>query len=346
VEQPDRRDRVLAVHVDGTAEGLACCPGPPPHQAGRRPHLNAIQADQAGRVFAAVKTSADETPGATSSDPQVLLLVFKPRSAAWTSTVIGTLADCHTRPQVVLDEEHSVVHVVATGPSTAGCPAPGTAGTIYDKSAPMDDPVFLAGRGTPIIGDAASANTNNPTSTKQSVTGSSGLVVLASNMSTTRYWHADLALEASADTTAPLHTRLPVRDGCQLDAGGADLNRQQRRRRGHGLPGIPTGPRHRLRRRVRHPHLQRTTVAGRTSYTYQVSAVDAAGNESGRATASVSIPASASQTLTFTPTDDATIDASAPTLNAGTSNRVGIAGSAGEHGARSSSTSPARPAAR
>jgi hypothetical protein len=257
VEQPDRRDRVLAVHVDGTAEGLACCPGPPPHQAGRRPHLNAIQADQAGRVFAAVKTSADETPGATSSDPQVLLLVFKPRSAAWTSTVIGTLADCHTRPQVVLDEEHSVVHVVATGPSTAGCPAPGTAGTIYDKSAPMDDPVFLAGRGTPIIGDAASANTNNPTSTKQSVTGSSGLVVLASNMSTTRYWHADLALEASADTTAPLHTRLPVRDGCQLDAGGADLNRQQRRRRGHGLPGIPTGPRHRLRRRVRHPHLQR-----------------------------------------------------------------------------------------
>ena len=30
----------------------------------------------------------------------------------------------------------------------------------------------------------------------------SGLVVLASNMSTARYWHADLALGASADTTA------------------------------------------------------------------------------------------------------------------------------------------------
>jgi hypothetical protein len=38
-------------------------------------------------------------------------------------------------------------------------------------------------------------------------------------------------------------------------------------------------------------------------------------------------PAPAPQTLTFTPTDDATIDASAPTLNAGTSNRVGIDGS-------------------
>jgi len=32
------------------------------------------------------------------------------------------------------------------------------------------------------------------TSTKQSVTSATGLVVMASNDSTQRYWHADLAL--------------------------------------------------------------------------------------------------------------------------------------------------------
>jgi hypothetical protein len=319
-----------AVHVDGTATSdwrvAPALRGT--KQADDHMNLKALQADQAGRVFAAVKTSADEAPGATSSDPQVLLLVFKPGTAAWTSTVVGTLADCHTRPQLVLDEEHSVVHVVATAPSTSGCPAPGTAGTIYDKSAPMDDPVFLAGRGTPIIRDAASANTNNPTSTKQNVTGASGLVVLASNTSTARYWHADLALGASADTTAPStpgslsataasSTRVDLTWTASSDAVGVMGYRVYRNGSTAPLASVGSGI----------LTYSDTTVAGGTSYTYQVSAVDAAGNESGRATASVTTPTSVSQTLTFTPTDDATIDASAPTLNAGTSNRVGIDGS-------------------
>jgi hypothetical protein len=50
----------------------------------------------------------------------------------------------------------------------------------------MDAPSFPAGRGTPVI-DAA--DVNNATSTKQSVDGSTGLVVQASADATDLYWH-------------------------------------------------------------------------------------------------------------------------------------------------------------
>jgi len=188
-----------------------------PKQADDHLNLKTIQADQAGRVFAAVKTSLDELAGSPSSSPQISLLVFKPGTGSWSSTTFGTLADCHTRPVVVLDEENAEVHVFATAPSTSGCAYTGAPGTIYEKVAPMSNPVFAPGRGTPIIRDAASANMNNPTSTKQSVNSSTGLVVLAGNTSTKRYWHADLALvhqptyapvasftESATSGTAPL----------------------------------------------------------------------------------------------------------------------------------------------
>ena len=178
------------------------------HQADDHINLKTLQADQAGRVFAAVKTSLDEEPGAPGSSPQLNLLVFKPGTGAWTSTTFGTVDDCHTRPIVMLDGQDDQVRMFATGPSTSGCPYAGAPGTIYEKVASMDDPVFPPGRGTPVIRDADSAHMNNVTSTKQSVDSATGLVILASNTSTDRYWHADLTLSSqpvlapSADFTA------------------------------------------------------------------------------------------------------------------------------------------------
>src|SRR3954452_12005966 len=160
-------------------------------------HINikTLQADQAGRVFAAVKTSLDEA-GAPKTSPQINLLTFKPGTGAWSSATFGTIADCHTRPIVMLDEENSQVHMFATGPTASGCAFSGAPGTIYEKVASLDNPVFPPGRGTPVIRDIASANMNNATSTKQSVNSRTGLVVLASNNTTKTYWHADLPIAA------------------------------------------------------------------------------------------------------------------------------------------------------
>jgi hypothetical protein len=186
-----------AVHTDGDAEGSwrgsVAIRGP--NESDDHINVKTLQSDQAGRVYAAVKTNLDNA-GSSPSSAQIKLLVFKPGTGAWSSSVVGTLAECHTRPIVMLDEENSRVHVLATAPTSSGCAYSGLPGTIYEKVAPMDDPVFPTGRGTPVIRDAASENMNNATSTKQGVNSGSGLVVLASNTSTARYWHADLALPA------------------------------------------------------------------------------------------------------------------------------------------------------
>src|SRR4051794_9602509 len=164
-------------------------------------NIKTLQADQAGRVFAAVKTSLDEA-GAAKTSAQINLLTFKPGTGAWSSATFGTIADCHTRPIVMLDEENAQVHVFATAPTAAGCAFSGAPGTIYEKVASLDNPVFPPGRGTPVIRDIADANMNNATSTKQSVNSRTGLVVLASNNTTKTYWHADLPI-AAAPVPAP-----------------------------------------------------------------------------------------------------------------------------------------------
>ncbi|MEX5717588.1 hypothetical protein [Geodermatophilus maliterrae] len=153
-----------AVHVDGTAAGQWQGSVAVRGRGQVDDHLNvrSLQSDQAGRVYAAVKTSLGELDTSAPTDPMIQLLQFKPGTGAWSVTTIGTLADCHTRPQVVLDEQQQMVHVVATAPSSGGCPAPGTPGTVYQKSAPMADPVFPAGRGTPIIRDADSPPSTTP----------------------------------------------------------------------------------------------------------------------------------------------------------------------------------------
>ena len=76
-------------------------------------------------------------------------------------------------------------------------PRAGRSTTIFEKTSPMNNISFPLGRGTPVIRDAASPNLNNVTASKQNATSATGLVVLASNDLTKRYWHADIALGAA-----------------------------------------------------------------------------------------------------------------------------------------------------
>ncbi|MFN3924969.1 MAG: hypothetical protein ACK4K6_15165, partial [Pseudarthrobacter sp.] len=126
-------------------------------------HLNikSLVADPSGRVYAAVKTSLDSSTDKTL--PQLQLLVFRPGTGSFTKSTIATLADCVTRPQILLDTSNNVVRAFHTAPSTStsGCAYSGVPGSIYEKTASMDDLVFGSGRGTPVIQDGASANIND-----------------------------------------------------------------------------------------------------------------------------------------------------------------------------------------
>ena len=181
-------------------------------QADDHVNVKTLLADSAGRVYAAVKTSLNDS----SSDktlPQLQLLVFKPGTGSFTKSTIATVGDCVSRPQILLDTANNKVRAFYTAPSTSvsGCAYSGVSGSIYEKTASMDDPVFGSGRGTPVIQDGASANMNNVTTTKQGINASTGVVVLASNNVTKRYWFSDRPLgTAPAPSPSPTPTPTPT----------------------------------------------------------------------------------------------------------------------------------------
>ncbi|WP_350003451.1 Ig-like domain-containing protein [Pseudarthrobacter sp. WHRI 8279] len=203
-----------ATRTDGTSPSAASSWKVQPAVQGKGQaddHLNikALLADPSGRVYAAVKTSLDSSTDKTL--PQLQLLVFRPGTGSFTRSTIATLADCVTRPQILLDTTNNVVRAFHTAPSTSasGCAYSGVPGSIYEKTASMDNPVFSSGRGTPVIQDGASANINDVTTTKQGVNATTGVVVMASNKATQRYWFSDRPLgtaPAPGDTAAPTVT--------------------------------------------------------------------------------------------------------------------------------------------
>jgi len=168
----------FAIHQDGAGDGAWTLQNVPTGW-NSDDHIN-LKADAGGRVFAVTKTS--DTAG---SEPLILLNV---RSAAgtWTTHVVSRYTDDHTRPIVQLDELRGEVHVVMTCGNTGGY--------ICMKTASMDSPSFAAGTGRAIIRDDSSPEMNDASSTKQGVNAGTGLVVLANNPATNRYWHADLTL--------------------------------------------------------------------------------------------------------------------------------------------------------
>lgn len=138
-------------------------------------HINlANVSNEGGRILAAVKTSR------TGSNPLNVLLDRNPSNGVWEAHTYGLSSDAHTRPIVVADQEHGVARMFA--------PASQSGGSVYEKTAPLDDLGFVPGRGNAVLTDATSNDINNPTSTKQPVDATTGLLVLATNDSTRQYW--------------------------------------------------------------------------------------------------------------------------------------------------------------
>lgn len=164
----------FAVHVDGQADTAWSVETALQGTGLADDHIN-LKKDASGRVFAATKTSKTG-----SSNPLNMLLVRAP-SGGWSSAVYGTVANHHTRPIVLVDEEQGILHMYATAPESGG--------TIYEKTTPVSSIAFAPGLGTPFIRDNAALRMNNATSTKQNVNSTTDLVVQASNSTTRRYWH-------------------------------------------------------------------------------------------------------------------------------------------------------------
>jgi len=183
----NQRDMTMnfSVHVDGTAATSwqarsIAFGGQRTDNVDDHINLKSLQSDSQGRVFAAIKTSRSN-----SNDPLVVLLVYNRSTNQWSAAVFGLVSDEHTRPILLLDQTNNVVHMFATSDENGG--------SIYRKTTPLSAPSFVPGLGTPFIEEAATpgqtGDLNNATSTKQAVSCATGIVVLATNDTTDRYWH-------------------------------------------------------------------------------------------------------------------------------------------------------------
>ena len=149
-------------------------------------NLKSIQSDGSGRVFVVFKTSLNDPPQPDPNAPILLLGVRDPTTGQWTTYPVDRVGDDLSRPILLIDETHRMIHVFSTGPQGGGA--------IYEKTSPLDSISFPIGLGTPVIEDAASPHMGNATSTKQNVNSTTGIVVLASDDSTNYYWHMDESL--------------------------------------------------------------------------------------------------------------------------------------------------------
>ncbi len=178
----------FAIHQDGTAdttwlpEEIAVGSGVNCTGTCADDHIN-LKTDSAGKLYVASKTSF--TGG---SQPLVNLLVRSP-SGIWSRTTYSTYAYLNTRGIIVLDEPDDRLYFFVSSSESGG--------KIDYKITSMSSPSFPDGDGAPFLYNSTDTHINSATSTKQNVTSSTGLLVMAADDTSQFYAHNFITLGAS-----------------------------------------------------------------------------------------------------------------------------------------------------
>jgi Ca2+-binding RTX toxin-like protein len=172
----------FSFHTDGQPLGTWSGPeavlGGPTEPKLADDHIN-LKADSSGRVYAVTKTKyiGQTRPGT--------VLSRRATDGTWSNNTVSRASLDRTRPIVLLDEQHNRIRVFEGSTHNTA---------VYMKQSRLGNigfPVLAAG--TRVIQDSGSQMAN-PTSTKQTISNATRLIVLATNPSTKRYWHAYLQI--------------------------------------------------------------------------------------------------------------------------------------------------------
>jgi hypothetical protein len=202
----------FAAHPDGAADnvwigGVALRQ---PEIADDHINIKSLQADASGNIFAMVKSSLN-----SNGNPQLFLLVARKQSNGtytWEKHIASMREDGQTRPILLIDTDHRQLYIFTSTES---------GGNVYYKTTSLDNIQLYpssgpnAGAGSLFMSKPGFA-INNVTSTKQSVTTASGIVVLASHDNSASvdtvqadyYFHNYINLGGAVPT--PLSTVLPT----------------------------------------------------------------------------------------------------------------------------------------
>jgi hypothetical protein len=169
-------------------------------------NLKSLTADLSGQVYAVIKTSLNDVNPSTSSQPLILLLRLD-NNGSWTRRTIWRVSDSFTRPIVLLDTQNRNIYAFAAQEYPNQ-----TSGAIFYKQIPLDDPgaQFTTGVGTPFMVFSTDTHINNPSSTKQNLSSSTGLLVIAGDDTTHYYFHNKLTLGSGQPTPTNTATTTPT----------------------------------------------------------------------------------------------------------------------------------------
>ena len=180
----------FAVHTDGTADTTGWAIETAYTGTNLADDHSNLKTDASGKVYAVVKTSLDNA----GSSPLIVLL-DRATNGTWANHLVSASSFDQTRPILEIDETNGLLRVFAT--------SGGSGGTINQHTSPIGSIAFDGGAGTVVIKDASALKINNPTSTKQNITASTGLIVMGYNDTTRNYWHADVLSGAPPTNTPP-----------------------------------------------------------------------------------------------------------------------------------------------
>ncbi len=184
----DVNDAALKVgqHVDGadpgswvadttTVAGLANAPG--------GFSIRSIATTGGSRLFVAFEIAPDRSSKANPLAPGAIVMIRDP-DGGWSNVQLARVKDHFAAPVLAVDDHLGILVAVGFVTNT---------GTIAYKQSPLDRVGFDSGQGTDLIASSADPNLRNPTSTKQAVDLTSGLLVLAADDGTGHFASGRLA---------------------------------------------------------------------------------------------------------------------------------------------------------
>lgn len=194
--RPDEDAVRMATHrTDGPADVWEELPAAPVASLGATEDEISIAVDNAPgaeRVYVAVATGATETETRSRLDPQVVLVQF-PLDGTPTVYLVGRLVEQHVDPIVLVNAAARELYVVAAAPRGGG--------EVYFKQSSLDDIAFPPGLGTLLVpAGAAYPELGHPTSTKQALDATSGIVVAATDAAAGVYAFGSVGLRPAPGT--------------------------------------------------------------------------------------------------------------------------------------------------
>lgn len=146
--------------------------------------INLAACDSEGNLYAATRTQLDN-----QDDPQVYILKRDP-GGSWSRHLFGRVSDNHRQTIVLVDEDNSRLHVIATGNVSS-------VESVYRKSADLSVLLFPPGMGTPFIESSSDLRINRISAAKHCLNNQTGLLVLANDQDSRYYLHNFIELTAA-----------------------------------------------------------------------------------------------------------------------------------------------------